>query len=330
MSHSRRAGATLLALVVSAAAGAPVLSPHSPRQQFDNHSNAPPMLPRIVHADGSIGRPFVYPLRLVDRLERRYAENRDHPQPIRWFEGGIVASIDESAGPWLPLGGDPLGRDVFARLLYGARLSLGIACVASLGTIGLGLLIGGVAGFLGGRTDRLLMSGADFILVLPSIYVVLAIRAALPLDLSARAVFVTMTGVLAAAAWPIPARGVRAIVAAERHREYAEAALALGAGPLRILLRHLLPATRAFILSIATLIVPAFVLTEATLSFVGLGFPDPTATWGVMLRDAWQAGAITSAPWLAVPAAAIVVTVLALHLLSEAALEQSPQAGTFS
>jgi peptide/nickel transport system permease protein len=174
------------------------------------------------------------------------------------------------------------------------------------------------------------MSVADFVLVLPAIYVVLAIRAALPLVLSVGEVFAAMTVLLAGAGWPLAARGVRAIISAERQKEYAEAAHAMGAGPLRILLRHLLPSTTSFLLSIWTMMVPAFVLTEATLSFVGLGFPIPTATWGAMLRDAWQAGAFLSAPWLMAPAGAIVVTVFALHLLTAIRVVDGPQAGTFS
>ena len=330
MDGSRKTGAVLLSLIVIGAAGAPALTPHAPGQRFQDYENAPPMRPRVIDAAGAFARPFVYPIRVVDRLERRYTEDRSRPMPIRWFANGTVVSIEESAGPWLPLGGDPLGRDVFARLLYGARLSLGVACIGSIGALMLGLLIGGTAGFFGGRLDRLLMSVADFVLVLPAIYVVLSIRAALPLVLSVHEVFLALTLLLALAGWPIAARGVRAIIAAERRKEYAEAAHALGAGPWRILLRHLLPSTTAFLLSIWTMMVPAFVLTEATLSFVGLGFPIPAATWGAMLRDAWQGAALLSAPWLMAPGAAIVVTVLALHLLTAIPAVDGPQAGTFS
>jgi peptide/nickel transport system permease protein len=127
-------------------------------------------------------------------------------------------------------------------------------------------------------------------------------------------VFWTLGAVLAAAGWPYPARGVRALVAAERRKEYAEAAQAEGAGPLRILLRHLLPAARGFLLVQATLLVPAFILAEATLSFVGLGFLAPVPSWGVMLQEAARLGALLDAPWLFAPAAGIVITVLGVHL----------------
>ena len=330
MMRARRAGAVLLSAIVLCGLFAPALTPHSPVYQFAGLENAPPMRVRLVDRGGAIRRPFVYPLRLVDRLERRYAEDADRPMPIRWFERGVVASIDEGQGPWLPLGSDPLGRDVLARLLYGSRLSLGVAFAATIGALLLGTLVGGPAGFLGGRVDTVLMALTDFVLVLPAIYVVLAVRAALPLVLTVPEVFAALTAVLILAGWPLAARGVRAIVAAERRKEYAEAAYAAGASRWRILQRHLLPATGPFLAVTGTLMVPAFVLTESTLTLVGLGFPVPAATWGAMLRDAWQSGAFADSPWLLTPAAAIVLTVFAVHLMAGGRASDGPTTGTFS
>jgi peptide/nickel transport system permease protein len=330
VTRGKVAGAALLTAIVMMAAAAPALTANTPFRQFEGFENAPPMLPHVFDGGYELKRPFVYPIRIVDRRERQYAEDRQHPVPIRWFNGGVIASIDPSHGSWFPLGTDPLGRDVLARLLYGTRLSLGVAGIASTGALILGLLVGGAAGFCGGRTDSLLMAAADFVLVLPAIYVVLAFRAALPLVLTISQVFWTLSFVLMLAGWPVAARGVRAIVAAERTKEYAEAAYAAGAGPLRILLRHLLPATTGFLAFCAAMLFPAFVLTEATMSLVGLGFRVPAATWGTMLRDGWQGAAFADAPWLLAPALMIVVCVLSLHLISGADAPEGPQRGTFS
>jgi peptide/nickel transport system permease protein len=175
----------------------------------------------------------------------------------------------------------------------------------------------------------MLMGVADFILVLPAMYVVLALRAALPLVLSTPQVFAALTLLLAAAGWPIAARGVRAIIARERRKEYADAAYALGAHPLRILLVHMAPATFSFLLVLWPMLVAAFVLSEATLSLVGLGFPVPTATWGAMLRDGWEGGAFTEAPWLLAPAASLVLTMIALQLVTTASPEDRARGATF-
>ncbi len=309
-------GAVLLASVAAVALAAPALATHDVARQFTDCGYAPPMPPRVIDADGRLRAPFVYPLRLEDRLERRFVEVRDRPQPLRWFTGGRLASIDERDGPWLPLGGDVLGRDIFARVVLGTRLSMAVAVVATLGALILGALAGAIAGAAGGRLDDLLMRVADFVLVLPAIYVVLALRGVMPLVLTNAQVFWTIAAVLSAAGWPYAARGVRAIVAGERQKEYAEAARAIGAGRARILLRHLLPASHGFLAVQATLLLPAFIVAEATLSFVGLGFAQPTPSLGVMLQDAASGPVLAEAPWLLAPAVAIVVCTLAVHLLT--------------
>lgn len=317
MTRSRWMGAMLLTAVGFAALFGSTLVPHRPGQQFADFSYAPPMVPRIIDDAGHWRRPFFYPLHLANRLEHRFEQDRTRPVPLRWLSARLVVSGDGPAGPWLPLGADALGRDILARVLLGARLSLGVSVVAAAGALLLGAAVGAIAGFRGGRLDELLMRAADLVLVLPAIYVVIVLRATMPLVLSTSQVFWTIAGVLALAGWPYPARGVRAVVAGERVKEYAEAARALGAGSWRILLRHLLPATRPFLGVQLTLLLPAFIVAEATLSFVGFGFAEPAPSWGVMLQDAAQTGALADAPWLMAPAAAIVICVLALHLLAD-------------
>lgn len=322
--RAHRFGWLLLSAVVTLAVISPLIGPNDVARQFRDLSYAPPMLPRVVDADGRWHEPFVYPLRVVDRLERRYAEDRSTRVPLRWFAGGVLLSTANPRVPWLPLGADALGRDVLARVLRGARLSLGVAAFAVAGALCLGALLGAIAGFVGGPVDDGLMRLADFVLVLPAIYVVLALRASMPLVLSTAEVFWTVSSVLALAGWPYPARVVRAVVAAERRKEYAEAAKAAGAGRWRILLRHLLPAARASLVVQATLLLPAFILAEATLSYVGLGFSEVVPSWGVMLQEAARVGALLDAPWLLAPAAAIVITVLAVHLTATALPNDRP------
>jgi peptide/nickel transport system permease protein len=316
ISRTTRAGLVGVSIVAVVTVAAHVIATHDPATQFPDLAFAPPMLPHVVDDDGHVHRPFIYPIRLVDRLEHRFVQDRSVRVPLEWFTARGLVTASEARGPWLLLGGDAIGRDVFARVLLGARMSLGVSLLATVLALCLGAAIGALAGVVGGKWDAFLMRLADFVLVLPIIYVVIVLRATMPLVLSTTDVFWAMTLILGAAGWPFPARGVRAVVATEKRKEYAEAAHALGAGWLRILLRHLLPAAHGFMAVQATLLIPMFILAEATLSYVGFGFAEPTPSWGVMLREAAEAGTLSEAPWLLAPAAAIVISVLCLHLVS--------------
>lgn len=320
----RRAGQLLLAFVILVSLAAPWLAPNSPDRGFEDSLYAPPTRVHVVgdppspssgETSGGLRAPFIYPQRLVSRLERRFEDDTQRPAPLRWFAGGRLVTVDERDGAaLLLLGGDAFGRDIFSRLLFGARTSLALAVVATLGALLIGAFVGGVSGYAGGITDDLLSRFSDFVLVLPAIYVALALRAVLPLVLPASTVFLLLAGIFTMLGWPIVARGVRAIVASERERDYAEAGRAMGAGPVRMLMRHLLPAASSYLAVQATLLLPAFILAEATLSYVGLGFPDTVPTWGTMLQDAANVSLVSEAPWMLAPAAAIFVFVLAVNL----------------
>jgi peptide/nickel transport system permease protein len=324
----RVAGALLLASVLVAVVFSPAIATNDPARQFSDFVFAPPMRAHIIDSSGRWHAPFVYPLRLENRLERQYSEDRSQPRRLRWFSRGVLLSTDRE--PWFPLGTDALGRDVFARLVRGGRLSLGVAMLAAAFALLIGAAVGAAAGFTGGALDETLMRISDFILVLPVIYVVLTLRAALPLVLTTTQVFIIMSVVLAGVGWPVAARGVRAIIAVEKHREYAEAARALGSGRTRLLLRHLLPATWGFLTVQAALLVPAFIVAEATLSYVGLGFSDPSPSWGVMLQEAGAGRTLADAPWLAAPAIAIALTVLGINLILGSRRETGPLAAKAS
>jgi peptide/nickel transport system permease protein len=293
---------------------ASVVAPNPPDRHFDGCGYAPPARIHVRDADGW-RMPFVYTRVIEDRATQRYGEDTTRPHALRWLAGGRLVSVAAEAGPLLLLGGDPLGRDVFARLLHGARRSLGVAGLGLIGALGLGALVGGIAGVTGGRADHWLMAAADLVLVLPGAYLVLALRGMMPLDLSISEVFFAMAVLLAFSAWPHVARGVRAIVATERTRDYAEAARAAGAGRFRLLMA-LLPAAGGFLAVEVVLLLPALLVAEVTVSFLGLGFPSPTASWGTMLQDAQSTRALADAPWLLAPAAAIFLLVLVLHLIA--------------
>ena len=315
---STSAGVVILGVVLVVAIAAPAIAPNPAGEQFRDHLYAPPMRVHLFDDDGQLHAPFVYPLRLVDRLERSFVEDRSRRQSLRWFSGGKVARLaDETAGPLLLLGADQLGRDVFSRLVLGSRASLGVALLAAVVALMIGALCGVAAGASGGVIDEVLMRVADFVLVLPALYVVLALRAVTPLVLSSVAVFGLMAGVFALVGWPYVARGVRAIVTSELRQTYTLAARSVGVSDWRLMTRHLLPASYGFLAVQGTLLVPGFILAEATLSFVGLGFPDSAASWGVMLQDCRDIKAISIYPWLLLPVVFIIATVLCFNFLGD-------------
>ena len=299
----RRAGLFLAALTAIALL-APLVAPYQAGEAFRGYLHAPPMRPFF---DGLL--PVVHPLVLADRLEQRFEPDASRTVQLPWV-------ARDSATPVFLLGADDFGRDVLSRLLYGARTSLGLSLVATLGAVLIGALAGAWAGYRGGWVDEAIMRVADFVLVLPVIYVVLVLRAVLPLVLPPATVFMLVTLIFIAVGWPFVAKGVRAIVAVERTREYVQAAQSLGAGPLRILTVHLIPACGGHLLVQATLLLPAFILAEATLSYIGLGFPDPIASWGTMLAGAGNYNAVARFPWTLTPAIAIFAIVFATNLIA--------------
>jgi peptide/nickel transport system permease protein len=296
-----------------AACAAPFVAPHVPSDQFDNHAYSPPTRIHLFDTDG-LHAPFIRPLVLKNRLARRYVEDSTRRIPLQWFAHGHLVVTADSAQPLLLFGADAIGRDVFSRVLYGAGLSLGVTLVGVAGALLIGACVGGVAGTAGGRTDSGLMLVADFLLALPGAYLVLVLRGVLRPVLETYETFFLMSALFALAGWPHAARGVRAIVATERTRDYAEAARAAGAGTWR-LARQLLPAARGFLAVEVVLLVPALLVAEATISFLGFGFVEPYASWGTMMYDAANVRLLIDAPWLLAPAVAVFFVVLGTHLV---------------
>jgi peptide/nickel transport system permease protein len=214
----------------------------------------------------------------------------------------------------------PNGRDIFSRVIYGARYSLGIAVLSTLVALGIGVLLGVVAGFFGGWVDAVISRTMDAFLAFPLLLFSIAILGVLPTDafgLSGNglrvAILVVIIGFFS---WPYIGRIVRGQTLALREREFVDAARSLGASPARIIFRELLPNLLAPILIYATLLIPANILFEAALSFLGVGIREPTPSWGAMINS--SIGTFQIDPeFLMVPGTAIFITVLAFNLLGD-------------
>ena len=209
-----------------------------------------------------------------------------------------------------PLGTDQLGRDVLSRMIHGARVSLAVGFVSvGIATL-IGIALGAVAGYKGGWIDATIMRFVDLMLVFPSLFLLLAVLAFLPPSIW------TIMAVIGLTSWMRVARLVRAEFLSLREREFVLWSHAIGANGFRIISRHILPNAMAPVLVAMTLGIPAAILTESALSFLGLGVPPPYATWGNILNEGKDT--IEIAWWLSFyPGVAILVTVLAYNLLGE-------------
>lgn len=233
--------------------------------------------------------------------------------PYRYDQQSLDHTLEgPSRQHWL--GTDQYGRDLLTRLTQGGRISLVVGVVTVLAEVLLGGLLGGIAGYAGGTLDEWLMRLTDMMLAFPALLLALLLAAILGPGA------ITVIAALALAGWPPMARTVRGEVLSLKEREFVVAARAQGASAARVLLRHLLRNTVHLIVVRATLDIGPIILTEATLSFLGLGVQRPMPSWGVLIADSFQY--LQSAPALAiVPCIALSVTILALNFVGEGAAE---------
>jgi peptide/nickel transport system permease protein len=215
------------------------------------------------------------------------------------------------------LGADHYGQDVFSRIVHGSRVSLSVGLVSIAVTFLLGVTIGGISGYAGGQVDNVIQRIIEIVSSFPQIPLWLACGAVLPADWSPLSAYFAITLVLSLLTWTSLARVVRGKILALREEEYAVAARLLGASHTRILFRHLLPGFTSHIIVVLTMSVPAMILGETSLSFLGLGLRPPIVSWGVMLQECLSIQNVASYPWLLMPVVLIVLTVLCFNFLGD-------------
>ena len=214
-----------------------------------------------------------------------------------------------------PLGTDDLGRDRLSRLLYGMRISLLLAPAAALISTLLAAIIGGAGAYVGGRWDRSTKMLIDLFLTLPWLFLLLTVRALLPLDIPATTSVMVTFGLLGTLGWAASARVVSAAVRELRESEFVLQAHASGCPPLRLLVRHVLPNVKPILLAQFWISVPLFILTEANLGMLGLGVTEPLPSWGNLLRELENYGALRHSPWLWAPLASLVLVMSLFQFL---------------
>ncbi len=219
--------------------------------------------------------------------------------------------------PFYFMGADKLGQDLYSRLIYGARISMTIGLVGVALSLVFGILLGGISGLLGGTVDNIIQRMIEFVRSIPEIPLWLGLAAALPNDWDAIKRYFAITVILSTVGWTGLARVVRGRFLSLREEDFVMSARLDGVSELGIILRYMLPSFLSHIIATVTLTIPGMIISETSLSFLGLGLRPPVVSWGVLLHDAQNVRAIRTAPWLLIAAVPVIVSVLALNYVGD-------------
>jgi peptide/nickel transport system permease protein len=325
----------VLILLYLVAAFCEFLSPSIPLHRYTDYKNAPPS--RIHFVDKETGqfslRPFVYDIEQSidpDTFRRTFSEVTSRKYYIRLFVKGHpykmwgfipgnlhLFGLRELDAPFFVTGTDSLGRDLFTRIFYGARISLSFGLIGIFFTLIIGLLLGGLSGFLGGVTDTIIQRLIDLLLCIPTIPLWMALAAALPRTWGPVQIYFGMILIFSIIGWTRLGRVVRGKMLSLREEDFTLAAQMAGAKDGRIIWKHLLPSFVSYIIVSITLSIPQQIIGETSLSFLGLGLQPPVVSWGVLLQDSQNIQTLAHHPWLLWPAAFVILTVLMFNFLGD-------------
>ena len=325
------AGAIILLYLIAAFCG--FLSPYDPHARDVKYVFAPPQTLHFVSEDGFHLRPFVYGLnstRDPETYRMIFEVDKTQRYPVYFFVQGPpykfwglfetnlhLFGTQNQEGPLFLLGTDRMGRDMLSRILYGARISLSIGLIGVALSFTLGILIGGASGYYGGAIDLVVQRVIEFIKSVPTIPLWMALGAALPEDWPPIRIYFGITIILSSIGWANLARVVRGKFISLREEDFVLAARLVGSSELRIIAKHLVPSFLSYLIARLTVSIPWMIMSETSLSFLGLGLRPPIISWGVLLQEAQNLRSVALAPWLLLPGAFVVVAVLSFNFVGD-------------
>jgi peptide/nickel transport system permease protein len=322
-------GGIVILLFYLGALLADFLAPYTLTTRFTKSIYMPPQRVHFFN-EGKL-QPFVYDLQqeFDESLRRRYVKDSEQKTFVHFFAQGepyklfglISTDIHLFQGsdgrPVALLGTDRQGRDMFSRIMLGSQVSLTIGLVGVILSLALGTVLGISSGYYGGRVDNIIQRLIELIRAFPSIPLWMALSAAIPLAWSVMQTYFAISVILSLIGWTWLARQLRGQVLALRNADYVRAARLAGASDRWIIFRHLVPATMGQIIVVSTLAMPAMILAETALSFLGLGLRPPVTSWGVLIQEAQNYQSLALYPWVFIPAAVIAICILAFNYLGD-------------
>jgi len=322
------AGGIVILLYYLAALFAGFLAPYTLSTRFIEYIYMPPQRVHLIN-DRKF-QPFVYDVKLtIDKnLRKIYEPDLTKKVPLQFFAHGepyklfglleTDVHLFQAPGAIVSLlGTDRQGRDMFSRILYGSQISLTIGLLGVFLSLSFGSVLGVASGYYGGRVDNLIQRLIELVRSFPSIPLWMALSAAVPPHWPPVRTYFVVTLILSLIGWTWLARQLRGKVLALRNEDFVLAAKLAGASDARVIFRHLIPATFGHIVVVSTLAMPAMILAETALSFLGLGLRPPITSWGVLLQEAQNLQSIALYPWVFTPAAAIAIAILAFNFLGD-------------
>lgn len=307
------------------------ISPYELHERHVKYVHMQPTRIRIFHK-GKLHRPFVYGMTReinMETLRKTYTPDKTKVLPVKLFSRGepyeFWGAWDtdlhlfgiEGEGMIALLGTDKMGRDMFSRILHGARVSLSIGFIGVALSFILGLVMGGISGYVGGTADAIIQRIIEVLRSMPTLPLWMALSAALPPRWPPMRVYLGITIILSIIGWTGLARVVRGKLLALREEDFVTAARLCGTSRGRIIRRHLLPSFMSHLIVSITIAVPSMILGETTLSFLGLGLRPPVTSWGVLLQEAQNVRTVALHPWLLLPVFFVIVTVLVFNFMGD-------------